>query len=69
MLKVNDAAQDSLELETLNLELNGEDDYYDALNSGNEDDIFPTTMSTFDIEDSTNIRTESEFTQTENSVS
>ena len=51
MLKVNDAAHDSLELENLNLDLNGEDDYYDSLNSGNEDDAFTTLSPSYENED------------------
>lgn len=51
MLKVNDAAHDSLELENLNLDLNGEDDYYDSLNSGNEDDVFTTLSPSFENQD------------------
>jgi len=51
ILKVNDAAHDSLELENLNLDLNGEDDYYDSLSSGNEDDALTTLSPSYENED------------------
>jgi collagen type V/XI/XXIV/XXVII alpha len=58
MVRVNDESHDnSLELENLGLGFNGEDDYYDSLNSGNEEDVFragttlrPTTIR-YDRED------------------
>lgn len=52
-IKVNDATHESLELESLNLELNGEDDYYDALNSENEDGIYATRSPISNIEEKT----------------
>ena len=51
ILKVNDAAHDSLELENLNLDLNGEDDYYDSLSSGHEDDALTTLSPSYENED------------------
>lgn len=57
MVRVNDASShdNSIELENLGLGFNGEDDYYDSLNSGNEDDIFgagntmrPSTPAPYD---------------------
>jgi hypothetical protein len=51
ILNVNDAAHDSLELENLNLDLNGEDDYYDSLNSGNEDDALTTLSPSYETQD------------------
>lgn len=77
MLKVNDAAHDSLELDNLNLDLNGEDDYYDSLNSGNEDDAFTTLSPSFEnqgqihsvnVNNNEDIYVEPELNQRENVV-
>lgn len=68
MVKLNDAAHDSLELDSLNLELNGEDDYYDALNSGNEDEIYTTHRPSYNIDSYTRSYIETEFSPTERYV-